>query len=114
MLGLALSAPLPDDEAAPAAVPYVLPYTAGVYPYAGLPYAGVPLVYAAPAPLGKRSERGKDQRNIEDLSLKLVSPSDSGLVYPLAEPYVHDATGDVSDDSYPAAEAYVHDTTGDA
>merc|ERR1719347_2133850 len=36
----------------------------------------------------------------------------TGLVYPLAEPYVHDATGDVSDDSSP--EAYVHDPTGDA
>merc|ERR1712107_939114 len=34
---------------------------------------------------------------------------DSGLVYPLAEPYVHDATGDVADDASPAAEAYVHD-----
>merc|ERR1712211_32858 len=37
----------------------------------------------------------------------------SGLVYPVAEPYVHDATGDVSDNSSPEAEAYVHDTTGD-
>merc|ERR1712066_48217 len=84
VLGLALSAPRPDD--APAVLPYVLPYHhAGFYPY-----AGVPLVYAAPAPL------------------------DSGLVYPLAEAYVHDTTGDVSDDSYPAAEAYIHDPTGDA
>merc|ERR1712014_164460 len=38
---------------------------------------------------------------------------DSGLVYPVAEPYVHDATGDVADDASPAAEAYVHDATGD-
>merc|ERR1712029_1143935 len=57
----------------------------------------------------------------------------TGLVYPVAEPYVHDAagdvavdgspeapayvhdaTGDVSDNSSPEAEAYVHDTTGDA
>merc|ERR1712106_1079064 len=38
----------------------------------------------------------------------------TGLHYPLAEAYVHDAAGDVSDDSSPAAEAYVHDTTGDA
>merc|ERR1712045_58693 len=83
VLGLALSSPLPAD--APAVLPYVLPYSAGLHPY-----AGVPLVYAAPAPL------------------------DSGLVYPVAEAYVHDPTGDVSDDSYPAAEAYVHDTTGDA
>merc|ERR1719415_189500 len=40
-------------------------------------------------------------------------PIDSGLVYPVAEPYVHDATGDVADDASPAAEAYVHDVTGD-
>merc|ERR1712037_872052 len=39
---------------------------------------------------------------------------DTGLVYPVAEAYVHDATGDVSDNSSPEAEAYVHDTTGDA
>merc|ERR1711994_295800 len=32
----------------------------------------------------------------------------------LPEAYVHDATGDVSDNSSPEAEAYVHDTTGDA
>merc|ERR1712037_746413 len=38
---------------------------------------------------------------------------DTGLVYPVAEPYVHDATGDVADDASPAAEAYVHDVTGD-
>merc|ERR1712241_732679 len=30
-----------------------------------------------------------------------------------ALPYVHDATGDVSDDSSPEALAYVHDGTGD-
>ena len=104
MLGLALSAPLPDD--APAVLPYVLPYHAGVYPY-----AGVPLVYAAPAPLGNESSRVRLLRNIKD---NLFLPSDSGLVYPLAEPYVHDPTGDESDNSFPAAEAYVHDTTGDA
>merc|ERR1712083_637287 len=88
VLGLALSAPRPDD--APAVLPYVLPYHAGVYPYAAGWYTDHPVVYAAPAPL------------------------DSGLVYPVAEPYVHDPTGDVSDDSFPAAEVYVHDTTGDA
>merc|ERR1712142_689946 len=32
---------------------------------------------------------------------------------PEALPYVHDATGDVSDDSSPEALAYVHDLTGD-
>merc|ERR1712183_320068 len=37
-----------------------------------------------------------------------------GSAAPAAEAYVHDVTGDVSDDSSPAAEAYVHDTTGDA
>merc|ERR1711892_1598412 len=51
----------------------------------------------------------------------------TGLHYPLAEAYVHDAAGDVSDDAAPAAEvyshvegsaapaaeAYVHDVTGD-
>merc|ERR1719369_1734192 len=37
----------------------------------------------------------------------------SGLVYPVAEAYVHDPTGDVSDDASPKAEAYVHDPTGD-
>merc|ERR1712033_75817 len=58
-----------------------------VLPCGALPYAGLPVVYDA---------------------------LHTGLVYPLAEPYVHDATGDVSDDSSPEAEAYVHDPTGDA
>ena len=40
--------------------------------------------------------------------------SESGLVYPVAEPYVHDATGDSSDNSYPEAEAYIQDSSGDA
>merc|ERR1712032_593548 len=38
---------------------------------------------------------------------------DTGLVYPVAEAYVHDPTGDVADDASPAAEAYVHDAAGD-
>jgi len=42
------------------------------------------------------------------------APLESGLVYPVAPAYEHDATGDTSDDSYPAAEPYVHDATGDA
>merc|ERR1711997_674353 len=71
--------------AAPAVQPYILPYHGAV-----LPYSGLPILYAPAAPL------------------------DSGLVYPVAEAYVHDTSGDESDDSYPAAEAYVHDTTGDA
>ena len=71
----------------------MLPYgygLAGAYPYAlpyaGLPYAGVPFVYNA---------------------------LDTGLVYPVAEAYVHDPAGDVADDASPAAVAYVHDVSGD-
>merc|ERR1712110_291170 len=65
--------------------------------YGALPYAapGYALPYAAP-------------------HVAYAHPLDSGLVYPVAEAYVHDATGDVSDNSPPEAEAYVHDTTGDA
>merc|ERR1711892_318491 len=37
----------------------------------------------------------------------------TGVHYPLAEAYVHDAAGDVADDAAPAAEAYVH-VAGDA
>eukprot|EP00092_Neocalanus_flemingeri_P018580 GFUD01020120.1.p1 GENE.GFUD01020120.1~~GFUD01020120.1.p1 ORF type:complete len:105 (+),score=15.01 GFUD01020120.1:121-435(+) len=96
LLGVALSAPAPEDAAAPlvlpygyglGAYPYALPYAGHALPYAGLPYHGVPLVYNA---------------------------LDTGLVYPVAEAYVHDVAGDVADDSSPEAEAYVHDTTGDA
>merc|ERR1711872_236032 len=78
----------PADEAAVAPLVYGLPYGAAAgdaLPYAA--YAHAPVVYA--------------------------HPIDSGLVYPLAEPYVHDATGDAADDASPAAEAYVHDATGD-
>merc|ERR1711982_26065 len=100
---VSLGAPAPEDAAAPVVLPYG--YGLGAYPYA-LPYAGLPLAYNA---------------------------LHTGLVYPVAEPYVHDAagdvavdgspeapayvhdaTGDVSDNSSPEAEAYVHDTTGDA
>merc|ERR1712193_174798 len=35
---------------------------------------------------------------------------DSGLVYPVAEAYVHDPSGDAA----PAAPAYVHDAAGDS
>merc|ERR1712226_56863 len=70
--------------AAPAVHPYVLPYHAGVR------YDGFQLLYNPAAAL------------------------DSGLVYPVAEPYVHDPAGDGSDNNYPAAPAYVHDTAGDA
>jgi len=65
-----------------------LAFSAYVLPYAGYPYAAAPVVAYAPL--------------------------ESGLVYPVAQPYVHDATGDVSDDSYPEALPYVHDATGDA
>merc|ERR1712013_132195 len=84
LVGVALGAPAPEDAAAPVVLPYG--YGLGAYPYA-LPYAGLPLAYNA---------------------------LHTGLVYPVAESYVHDAAGDVSDDSSPEAEAYVHDPAGDA
>merc|ERR1711910_138147 len=69
----------------------------------GLPYgaaAGYALPYAAP--------------HIAYAHAPVVyNPLESGLVYPVAEAYVHDATGDVADDASPAAEAYVHDAAGD-
>ena len=37
----------------------------------------------------------------------------TGVHYPLAQAYVHDDAGDMSDDASPAAEAYAHDVTGD-
>merc|ERR1712203_790649 len=64
--------------------PQVLPYGYGLAAY---PYAGLPLAYNA---------------------------LHTGLVYPVAEAYVHDAAGDAADNSSPEAEAYVHDPTGDA
>merc|ERR1712061_623605 len=85
LASVALARPA-DEAAAVAPLVYGLPYGALAAPGYALPYAA-PLVYNA---------------------------LDSGLVYPVAEPYVHDATGDVSDNSSPEAEAYVHDTTGDA
>merc|ERR1712013_94516 len=84
LVGVALGAPAPEDAAAPVVLPYG--YGLGAYPYA-LPYAGLPLAYNA---------------------------LHTGLVCPVAESYVHDAAGDVSDDSSPEAEAYVHDPAGDA
>merc|ERR1712123_43578 len=96
LLGVALSAPAPQDAAAPVVLPYgyglgAYPYAAAGLPYAGLhhaglPYVGVPHVYHA---------------------------LNSGLVYPLAEPSVHDPAGDVADAASPEAPAYVHDTAGD-
>merc|ERR1712177_202627 len=72
---------------------YGLPYGALAAPGYALPYAAPHVAYAH-APV-------------------VYNALDSGLVYPVAEPYVHDATGDVADDASPAAEAYVHDATGD-
>merc|ERR1712133_195646 len=87
LASVALARPA-DDAAAVAPLVYGLPYGALAAPGYALPYAAphAPVVYNA---------------------------LESGLVYPLAEPYVHDATGDVADDASPAAEAYVHDATGD-
>merc|ERR1719516_793895 len=82
----------PADEAA-AVAPLV--YGAYAAPGYALPYAAPHVAYAH-APV------------------VYAHPLDSGLVYPVAEAYVHDATGDVSDNSSPEAEAYVHDPTGDA
>merc|ERR1712189_92140 len=91
LASVALARPA-DEAAAVAPLVYGLPYGAAAgyaLPYAAphVAYAHAPVVYA--------------------------HPIDSGLVYPVAEPYVHDATGDVADDASPAAEAYVHDATGD-
>merc|ERR1711890_33884 len=85
LASVALARPA-DETAAVAPLVYGLPYGALAAPGYALPYAA-PHVYSA---------------------------LETGLVYPVAEPYVHDATGDVSDNSSPEAEAYVHDTTGDA
>merc|ERR1711951_206495 len=83
LASVALARPA-DDAAAVAPLVYGLPYGAAAgyaLPYAAphVAYAHAPVVYA--------------------------HPIDSGLVYPVAEPYVHDATGDVSDNSSPEAEA---------
>merc|ERR1712128_335636 len=93
---LGLSAATPVPEEAAAVAPLLLPYG-----YPGL----VAYPYAVP-----------------------VYPSilHTGVHYPLAEAYVHDAAGDAADDAAPAAayvhvdvdaapaaEAYVHDVAGD-
>merc|ERR1712243_310882 len=70
-----------------------LPYGALAAPGYALPYAAPHVAYAH-APV-------------------VYNALETGLVYPVAEAYVHDATGDVADDASPAAEAYVHDVTGD-
>merc|ERR1712209_279015 len=90
LASVALARPT-EDAAAVAPLVYGLPYGAAAG-YA-LPYAAPHIAYAH-APV-------------------VYNPLESGLVYPVAEAYVHDATGDVADDASPAAEAYVHDVTGD-
>merc|ERR1712042_300487 len=93
LASVALARPA-DDAAAVAPLVYGLPYGALAAPGYALPYAAPHVAYAH-APV-------------------VYNALETGLVYPVAEPYVHDATGDVSDDASPEAEAYVHDVTGDA
>merc|ERR1712192_136539 len=95
LASVALARPA-DEAAAVAPLVYGAPYGAlsyGALPYAapgyGLPYAAPHVAYAH-APL-------------------VYNALDTGLVYPVAEAYVHDAAGDVADNSSPEAEAYVHD-----
>merc|ERR1712038_1426591 len=92
LASVALARPA-DDAAAVAPLVYGLPYGALAAPGYALPYAAPHVAYAH-APV-------------------VYNALDSGLVYPAALPYVHDATGDVADDVSPAAEPYVHDATGD-
>merc|ERR1719234_1931660 len=89
----------PADEAAVAPLVYGVPY--GALPYGGaLAAPGYALPYAAP--------------HVAYAHAPLVyNALDTGLVYPVAEAYVHDAAGDVAVDASPAAEAYVHDAAGD-
>merc|ERR1711890_118863 len=76
-----------EEAAAVAPLVYGLPYGALAAPGYALPYAAPHVAYAH-APV-------------------VYNALETGLVYPVAEPYVHDATGDVADDASPAAEAYV-------
>ena len=80
---MGFAAGIPVPEDASAAAPLLLPYA-----YPGL----VAYPYAVP-----------------------VYPHilHTGVHYPLAQAYVHDDAGDMSDDASPAAEAYVHDAAGD-
>merc|ERR1712192_261597 len=92
LASVALARPA-DEAAAVAPLVYGAPY--GALSYGALPYAapaGYALPYAAP---------------------HVYNALDTGLVYPVAEAYVHDAAGDVAVDASPAAEAYVHDAAGD-
>merc|ERR550519_2251184 len=107
-------------------------YGLGAYPYA-LPYAvynplASGLVYPVAAPYvhdasGDEApayvhDTAGDARKKRDADAQVLpypyalpyaayNPLASGLVYPVAAPYVHDVSGD-------EAPAYVHDTAGDA
>merc|ERR1712181_173876 len=103
LANVALARPA-DEAAAVAPLVYGAPYGAlsyGALPHGAVAAPGYALPYAAP--------------HVAYAHAPLVyNALDTGLVYPVAEAYVHDAAGDVSDNSSPEAEAYVHDTTGDA
>merc|ERR1712105_92212 len=92
LASVALARPA-DEAAAVAPLVYGLPYGALAHPGYALPYAAPHVAYAH-APF-------------------VYNALDTGLVYPVAEAYVHDAAGDVAVDASPVAEAYVHDVTGD-
>merc|ERR1712192_371894 len=100
LASVALARPA-DEAAAVAPLVYGAPY--GALSYGALPYGAAPgyaLPYAAP--------------HVSYAPAPLVyNALDTGLVYPVAEAYVHDAAGDVADDASPAAETYVHDAAGD-
>merc|ERR1712071_281707 len=89
----------PADEAA--AVSPLVYGAYGALPFGALAAPGYALPYAAPQVAYAHAPF-------------VYNALDTGLVYPVAEAYVHDVTGDVADDASAAAEAYVHDTTGDA
>merc|ERR1712168_112875 len=109
IVGLSLSAPLPAEEEAPVikGIPYgalagfpfqpALPYGALANPFKAATTYNLPAAttYNLPGPV------------------LALNPLETGLTYPLAEAYIHDAAGDVADNAIPEAEAYVHDTTGD-
>merc|ERR1712126_746483 len=116
LASVALARPA-DEAAAVAPLVYGLPYGALAPPGYALPYAAPHVAYAG-VPVAYNALH-------------------TGLVYPVAEAYVHDATGDVADDQvvlpaaypyalpyavynplasglvYPVAEPYVHDASGD-
>ena len=70
---------------------------------------------AAPAIAGGYGYAAGYGHAIAPIGAGLPTPLDvAGQLYPAAEPYVHDASGDAGGDASPAAEAYVHDASGDA